>query len=154
MVTSLDQQKVCSDLLEWGRQHTPPMQLRCMAVTLDLTRLASEPDNLTLRRETMKRIAHLEEAVRTENTTSTLGYSSSGNDKPPRQQHEAEHRRPQIGRVASPVLAFVFGFLFIIYWNSTVANRSEPTITSSIGTVGLAPPPAGSGSFSWVTQTD
>ena len=154
MVTTIGhQQTVCSDLLEWGRQHTPPMQLRCMAVALDLTRLASEPDNLTLRRETMQRIARLEEAVRTENTTSTLGYSS-GNDRPPRQQHEAEHRPPQMGRIASPVLAFVFGFLFIIYWNSTAANRSEPTMTSSVGTVDLAPPPTGSGSFSWVTRTD
>ena len=153
MVTPLDQQKVCSDLLEWGRQHTAPVQLRCVTIALNLERLAGEPDNSELRRETTRRIASLEEAVRTENTTSTLGYSS-GNDKPPRQQHEAEHRPPQMGRIASPVLAFVFGFLFIIYWNSTVANRSEPTMTSSVGTVDLAPSPTGLGSSSWVTRTD
>ena len=125
MVTSLDQQKVCSDLLEWGRQHTAPVQLRCMAVTLDLTRLAREPDNLTLRRDTLKRIARLEEAVRTENTTSTLGYSSSGNDKPPRQQHKAELGPPQMGRIASPVLAFVLAFCSL-----SIGIQLWPTVAS------------------------
>ena len=70
MQTRFAEQKVRWDLLEWGQHHTPPIQLRCMAIALDLTRLASDPKNPTLRREAMKRIARLEEAVRTENTES------------------------------------------------------------------------------------
>ena len=106
METRFAEQKVRWELLEWGQNHTPPVQLRCMAIALDLTRLASEPDNLTLRRETMKRIARLEEAVRTENAVPVL--ENSGNDKSPLQQ---EHRLPRLGQT-SPVLVFVFGFLF------------------------------------------
>ena len=134
METRFAEQKVRWELLEWGQHHTPPVQLRCMAIALDLTRLASEPDNPKLRRETMKRISRLEEEVRTEKPASTLG-SSSGNENPPRQQHEPEHRP---GRIASPVLAFVFGFLFIIYWNSTATNRSDPMTTGSAGTAATA----------------
>ena len=139
MVTQLDQHTICSDLVRWGRQHTAPVQLCCVSLALNLERLIGEPNNLELRRETTRRIASLEEAVRTENAGSALG---------------AEHRPPQMGQIASPVLAFVVGFLFFIYWNSTVANRSEPTMTSSIGTVERASPPTGSGSFPWVTRTD
>ena len=98
METRFAEQNVRWELLEWGQHHTPPIQLRCMAIALDLTRLASEPDNPTFRRETMKRIARLEEAVRTENATATLGYLS-GSDKPPRQQHETEHRPPQMAEL-------------------------------------------------------
>ena len=112
MVTPLEEQKVRSELLEWGRHHTAPVQLRSMAIALNLARLEGEPDNLKLRRETTKRIASLEEALRIENAESAPAYWS-GNDKPPEQQHEPEHRPTQMGRIASPVLAFVFGFLFI-----------------------------------------
>ena len=86
MVTRFEAQKVRSELLEWGRHHTPPVQLRCVNIALNLERLVGEPDNLTLCRETARRIASLEETVRTENAASALGYS--GNDKPPLQQHE------------------------------------------------------------------
>ena len=109
MEARVAEQNVRWQLLEWGQRHPLPVQVRCMAIALDLTRLASEPDNLTFRREAMERIARLEEAVRTKKPASTLGYSS-GNETPPRQLHEREHRP---GRIASPVLAFVFGFLFI-----------------------------------------
>ena len=107
MKTVFAEQKVRWELLEWGQHHTPPVQLRCMAIALDLTRLTSEPDNLTLRRETRTRITRLEEAVRTENAVPVL--ENSGNDKSPLQQ---EHRLAQLGQIAPPVLAFVFGFLF------------------------------------------
>ena len=121
-----------------------------MAIAFDLACLAANPDNLALRRDAMKRIVRLKEAVGTENAESRLNWSQ--NDIP--QQHEAEHRPPQIGRTASPVVAFVFGFLFVIYWNPTMANRSEPIMTGSIETVNLAPSPTKSEPFSWVTQTD
>ena len=64
MVTPLDQQKVCSDLLAWGRYQAPPIQVSCMAIAFNLTCLASKPDSPALRHEVMKRIARLEEAVR------------------------------------------------------------------------------------------
>ena len=124
MVTRFEAQKVRNELLEWGRQHTPPVQLRCVNIALNLERLASEPDNLTLYRETARRITSLEEAVRTENAASTLGYS--GNDKPPLQQHEREHRPPPLGQIAAPVLAFVFGFLCIFIGGVQVL----PTVAS------------------------
>ena len=95
------EQKVRWDLLEWGQQHTLAVQLRCMAIALDLTRLAIEPGNLKLRRETMTRIARLEEEVRTQNAGLTLG-SCSRNDKAPLQK---EQRVPLLGQIASPVSA-------------------------------------------------
>ena len=75
MVTRFEEQKVRSELLEWCRHHTPPVQLCCITIALNLARLASEPDNLKLRRETTRRIASLEEAVRSqaENAASALG---------------------------------------------------------------------------------
>ena len=121
METRFAEQKVRWELLEWGQHHTPPIQLRCMAIALDLTRLASEPDNLTLHRETMERIARLEEAVRTENAVSVL--ENNGYDKSPLQQ---EHRLPLLKQIASPVLAFVFGFLFIFIGGVQVL----PTVAS------------------------
>ena len=85
MEARFSEQKIRGELLEWGQRHSPPIQLRCMAIALDLTRLASEPYNLSLRRETMKRIARLEEAVRTENPVPVL--ENSGNDKSRLQKH-------------------------------------------------------------------
>lgn len=76
-----------NDLLQWGQHQAPPIQVSCMAIAFDLTCLASGPDNPALRRDTMKRIARLEEAVRTESAEPALGNSSQ-NDKPPRQQQE------------------------------------------------------------------
>ena len=69
------EQKVRWDLLEWAQHQTPPIQLRCMAIALDLTRLVNEPDNPTLRHETMKRMARLEQAVCGENAVSVLENS-------------------------------------------------------------------------------
>ena len=153
METRFAGQKVRWDLVQWGQHQAPPIQARCMAVAFDLTCLASNPDNLALRRDTMKRIARLKEAVRTENTESASGNWSQ-NDTRPRQQYAAEHRPSRMGPIASSVLAFATGLLFIVFWNSTMANRSEPTVTGSVGTVDLAPPPTGSGFFSWVTRAN
>ena len=66
MVTRCEEQKIGSELLEWCQHHTPPVQLRCLAIALNLARLAGEPDNIHLRLETTRRIASLEEAVRSQ----------------------------------------------------------------------------------------
>ena len=73
MVTRFEEQKVRRELLEWGRHHTPPVQLRCVTIALNLERLAGAPDNLTLRRETTRRIASLEEAVRSQAENAAAG---------------------------------------------------------------------------------
>ena len=75
MVTRFEAQEVRRELLEWCRHHTPPVQLCCINIALNLARLASEPDDLKLRRETTGRIASLEEAVlsQAENAASALG---------------------------------------------------------------------------------
>jgi len=92
METRLAEQKVRWDLLQWGQHQAPPIQARCMAIAFDLTCLASNPDNLTLRRDTMKRIVRLKEAVRTENAESASGNWTQNDTQPD------SNMRPNTGR--------------------------------------------------------
>ena len=64
MATLFEEHQVRCALLEWC-QHSPiPVQLRCVTIAFNLARLAGDPNNIDLRRETMGHVARLEAAVR------------------------------------------------------------------------------------------
>lgn len=66
-VAPIEQRKVCRELLEWCQHRPLPVQRRCITIAFNLTRLADDPDNLKLRRETMVHIASLQTALRGKN---------------------------------------------------------------------------------------
>jgi len=66
-VAPIEQRKVCRELLEWCQHRPLPVQRRCITIAFNLTRLADDPDNLKLRRETMVHIASLQTALRGNN---------------------------------------------------------------------------------------
>ena len=69
MATPLEH-KIRRELLEWCQHSPPPVQLRCITIAINLARLASDSDNLELRRETMRYITSLEAALRVTRETS------------------------------------------------------------------------------------
>ena len=63
-VATIEQRNVCRELMEWCQHRPLPVQRRCITIAFNLTRLADDPDNLKLRRETMIHIASLQTVLR------------------------------------------------------------------------------------------
>lgn len=63
-VATIEQRNVCRELMEWCQHRPLPVQRRCISIAFNLTRLADDPDNVKLRRETMMHIASLQTVLR------------------------------------------------------------------------------------------
>lgn len=58
-----EEQLVCREMLEWAQRQSHSVKIRCDIIAINLNLLASEPDNMTLRRVTLKHVASLAEAL-------------------------------------------------------------------------------------------
>ena len=63
-VATIEQRNVCRELMEWCQHRPLPVQRRCISIAFNLTRLADDPGNVKLRRETMMHIASLQTVLR------------------------------------------------------------------------------------------
>ena len=62
MVTT-DHRSVRNELLQWAEIQSHPLKIRCDIIAISLGRLAEDPTNLALRRETMVHVLNLSEAL-------------------------------------------------------------------------------------------
>ena len=100
-VAPIEQRKVCRELLEWCRHRPLPVQRRCITIAFNLTRLADDPDNLKLRRETMVYIASLQTALRGKNDLGQQQLTRASRTKFQKwsAQIEVDGRKPVIAAV-------------------------------------------------------